>query len=136
MGLTLIQTEGRDAGEESPHRGSTDFEEFVVVRGKGLLRFAYLLTSGSRPDAEDLVQIALEKAYRHWRRVDADRARNPADRDGDPAHRVMSWKSGPGAPCAPGPIDVVRQLASASSLPIRLTPSARSSSPSAYDIRK
>ena len=50
-----------------------DFERFVAAEGGSLLRFAYLLT-GSREAAEDLLQSALERCYRHWRRVQrADR---------------------------------------------------------------
>jgi RNA polymerase sigma-70 factor (sigma-E family) len=48
------------------------FEDFVVARGSALLRTATLLCAGSRHDAEDVVQTALEKAYRHWKRVDGD----------------------------------------------------------------
>lgn len=45
-----------------------DFDVFVVARGAALLRTAYLLT-GDRHLAEDLVQAALSKTYRHWTRV-------------------------------------------------------------------
>ncbi|MFC7547292.1 SigE family RNA polymerase sigma factor [Plantactinospora sp. GCM10030261] len=45
------------------------FREFVEIRYADLLRTAYLLT-GSRHAAEDLVQNALMRAMRHWRRVD------------------------------------------------------------------
>jgi len=41
------------------------FEDFVRARTGSLLRTALLLT-GQRAEAEDLVQIALERAYRHW----------------------------------------------------------------------
>ncbi len=51
------------------------FEEFVLHRQAQLFRSAYLLT-GDRGHAEDLVQSALERTYRHWRRVDS--AGNPA----------------------------------------------------------
>ncbi len=47
-----------------------DFQGFVVTRSPQLLRTAYLLT-GDRGRAEDLVQTALTRAYRHWRRVRA-----------------------------------------------------------------
>jgi RNA polymerase sigma-70 factor (sigma-E family) len=47
------------------------FEEFVAARRPALLRTAYLLT-GSHPDAEDLVQVALVKCVPHWRKI-ADR---------------------------------------------------------------
>jgi len=46
------------------------FEAFVAARSKDLLRTAVLLTR-DRGHAEDLVQTALVKAYRRWRRIDA-----------------------------------------------------------------
>lgn len=45
-----------------------DFEQFVAARSPALLRTAYLLT-GTRQDAEDLVQTALVKAVPAWKRV-------------------------------------------------------------------
>ena len=45
-----------------------DFDGFVSSRGPALLRTAYLLT-GDRHLAEDLMQTALAKTYRHWSRV-------------------------------------------------------------------
>lgn len=46
------------------------FEDFVRARSAALLRTALLLTGGqSRPEAEDLLQTALERAYRHWSRI-------------------------------------------------------------------
>ncbi|MFE9424504.1 SigE family RNA polymerase sigma factor [Kitasatospora sp. NPDC006697] len=47
-----------------------DFAEFVHQRSAALFRTAYVLT-GHRQVAEDLVQEALEKACRRWRRVAA-----------------------------------------------------------------
>src|SRR5690349_952121 len=46
------------------------FREFVVARQDALLRTAWLLT-GNWQDAEDLVQVALVKCWRHWRRISA-----------------------------------------------------------------
>jgi RNA polymerase sigma-70 factor (sigma-E family) len=46
------------------------FREFVSARSPALLRTAYLLV-GDRGLAEDLVQSALVKAYRHWDRIAA-----------------------------------------------------------------
>ena len=51
-----------------------DFRGYVASRSPQLLRTAYLLT-GDRGLAEDLVQDALTRAYRHWGRVRA--AGNP-----------------------------------------------------------
>ncbi|MFJ6773466.1 SigE family RNA polymerase sigma factor [Kitasatospora sp. NPDC091257] len=45
-----------------------DFVEFVEQRAGALFRTAYVLT-GDAHTAEDLVQEALERACRHWRRV-------------------------------------------------------------------
>lgn len=45
-----------------------DFNDYVAARGQALLRFAYVL-SGDMHLAEDLVQTALIKAHRGWRRV-------------------------------------------------------------------
>ena len=44
------------------------FRGYVSARSPALLRTAYLLT-GSRPDAEDLVQTALAKTYLAWDRI-------------------------------------------------------------------
>lgn len=45
-----------------------NFRRFVVARRPALLRTAWLLT-GDADEAEDLVQVALERSARHWRRV-------------------------------------------------------------------
>ncbi|WP_244930782.1 SigE family RNA polymerase sigma factor [Nocardioides sp. W7] len=50
------------------------YEEFVAARSATLFRTAYLLT-GNRPDAEDLLQVALVKVYAGWSRV--SRAASP-----------------------------------------------------------
>jgi RNA polymerase sigma-70 factor (sigma-E family) len=47
-----------------------DFEDYVAARGRALERYAYVL-SGDPGTAQDLVQTALLKAYRRWRRVTA-----------------------------------------------------------------
>ena len=45
------------------------FEEFVRARSGSLLRTALLLVGQNRAEAEDLLQFALERAYRHWPRI-------------------------------------------------------------------
>ena len=45
-----------------------DFTAFVVAASGRLMRRAYLIT-GDVGAAEDLLQTALERAYRHWQRV-------------------------------------------------------------------
>ncbi|GAB7052975.1 SigE family RNA polymerase sigma factor [Catenuloplanes indicus] len=56
-----------DSGRRPPDDG---FREFVRAQWGPLTRTAYLLT-GDRSYAEDLVQTALEKTHRRWRRVSA-----------------------------------------------------------------
>src|SRR5262250_3225736 len=48
---------------------SVSFEEFVQDCSPRLFRTALLLTGQDRAAAEDLLQLALERAYRHWGRV-------------------------------------------------------------------
>ena len=48
---------------------SVSFEDFVRARSAALFRTALLLTGQDRAEAEDLLQCALERAYRHWGRV-------------------------------------------------------------------
>lgn len=52
-------------------RQSDEFEAFVLARSPALLRTAHLLT-GDRGHGEDLLQQALERLYRHWRRIEGD----------------------------------------------------------------
>ena len=47
----------------------TAFEDFVQARSAALFRTALLLTGQDRASAEDLLQICLERAYRHWGRI-------------------------------------------------------------------
>ena len=46
-------------------------EELIHARGERLLHAAVLL-AGSHADGEDLLQAALERVFRHWRRIDGD----------------------------------------------------------------
>lgn len=45
------------------------FEDFVDGSSARLFTMALLLTGQQRPDAEDLLQGVLERAYRRWRRI-------------------------------------------------------------------
>ncbi|MEV6040575.1 SigE family RNA polymerase sigma factor [Nonomuraea sp. NPDC052116] len=45
------------------------FDEFLAARSTSLLRTAILVCGATEHDAEDLVQHALEKVYRHWPRI-------------------------------------------------------------------
>lgn len=56
------------------------FEEFVQACSPRLFRTALLLAGQDRGAAEDLLQLALERAYRHWARV---------CRSGDPERYVQ-----------------------------------------------
>lgn len=53
---------------DTPPRG---FVDFVVARGPSLHRTAVLLTRQDQA-AQDLVQIALAKAWQSWSRIDGD----------------------------------------------------------------
>jgi RNA polymerase sigma-70 factor (sigma-E family) len=59
---------------------SVPFEEFVQACSPRLFRTALLLAGQDRAAAEDLLQLALERAYRHWARV---------CRSGDPERYVQ-----------------------------------------------
>ena len=75
-----------------------DFRTYVAARSPVLLRTAYLLT-GSRADAEDLLQTALAKTYLAW-----DRIRDREAVDGY-VRRVMvnSWTWSHPGPTAAAP---------------------------------
>ncbi|KQZ67530.1 SigE family RNA polymerase sigma factor [Nocardioides sp. Root151] len=53
---------------KDPRGNDRDYSEFVAARSNQLYRHAYLLTT-SPHGAEDLLQIALAKAYVAWSRV-------------------------------------------------------------------
>jgi RNA polymerase sigma-70 factor (sigma-E family) len=57
--------EGTGVGGEG---GDESFPDFVTRHQESLLRLAFLL-AGDRGRAEDLVQTALMKTYRHWDRI-------------------------------------------------------------------
>jgi RNA polymerase sigma-70 factor (sigma-E family) len=67
-----------------PAPEDVSFEQFVTARRAALLRTAYLL-AGHPDDAEDLLQVALAKAYPHWRRI--------ADRPEPYVRRIMARES-------------------------------------------
>jgi RNA polymerase sigma-70 factor (sigma-E family) len=65
---------GSTVPPESPPPGAStdqgDFEDFVRARSRALCASAYLLT-GDRGFAEDLVQDALARTWRSWKRLHA-----------------------------------------------------------------
>jgi DNA-directed RNA polymerase specialized sigma24 family protein len=62
----------RDAAASTQtHPAEAGFDAFVAARWQPLVRTAYLLT-GDHSLAEDLVQTALVRTHRHWRRVEAE----------------------------------------------------------------
>ena len=62
-----VMTVGREReGERARVPG---FEEFLLAHGKALLRLAYVIT-GSRYDADDLLQDTLVDLHRSWSRVE------------------------------------------------------------------
>jgi RNA polymerase sigma-70 factor (sigma-E family) len=52
-------------------RHAAELERFLTERGERLLQAAVLL-GGSREAGEDLLQGALERMLRHWRRIEGD----------------------------------------------------------------
>lgn len=54
-----------------PDRAVADLDLFLAERGEPLLRTAVLL-AGSREAGEDLLQAALERLLRHWRKIEGD----------------------------------------------------------------
>ena len=91
------------------------FREFVTARSPALLRTGYLLL-GDRALAEDLLQTALVKAYRHWGRVTATGSPEAYVRRIMVNERRTWWRRNPGrevvggVPERPGP-DVSSALA-------------------------
>jgi RNA polymerase sigma-70 factor (sigma-E family) len=50
-------------------QAEVSFEDFVRARSRTLMRMALLLAGQNKAEAEDLLQLALERAYRHWPRI-------------------------------------------------------------------
>ncbi|WP_007512595.1 MULTISPECIES: SigE family RNA polymerase sigma factor [Pseudofrankia] len=61
----MLDDRERDDGDDP----EGTFERFVAVSGDRLLLTALWLVGGHRGEAEDLLQGALERTYRHWNRV-------------------------------------------------------------------
>jgi RNA polymerase sigma-70 factor (sigma-E family) len=54
---------------ESGRDRVASFENFVRARSAALFRTAVLLTGQDIAEAEDLLQLCLERAYRHWGKI-------------------------------------------------------------------
>jgi DNA-directed RNA polymerase specialized sigma24 family protein len=59
------------ADRSAADRSTAELERFLAERADHLLRTAVLLT-GSREAGEDLLQTAVERLLRRWRRFDGD----------------------------------------------------------------
>jgi RNA polymerase sigma-70 factor (sigma-E family) len=69
---------GSASEEARVSRDAVDsFEEFVRGRSAHLFKLALLLTGQNQAEAEDLLQIALERAYRHRASLSRDRSPEP-----------------------------------------------------------
>jgi RNA polymerase sigma-70 factor (sigma-E family) len=53
----------------SSSEAEDDFEQFVRARSAHLFRLALALTGWDRPAAEDVLQVAFERAYQHRRKL-------------------------------------------------------------------
>lgn len=62
-------TEDEAPGVAPLERADASFEEFVDAAADRLFAMAMLLTGRNRAEAEDLLQVVLERAYRRWRRI-------------------------------------------------------------------
>ena len=122
-------------GRRSAGDDEESFRAFVVARRPALLRTAWLLT-GSREDAEDLVQTALVRSAKHWAKVVAGGDPEPYVRRVLVTSHVSAWRAVArrpaehplaGPPDVPGPDPggrAVDRLVLADAL-ARLTPKQR-----------
>ncbi|GAA3842389.1 hypothetical protein GCM10022226_76320 [Sphaerisporangium flaviroseum] len=69
-----------ERGSAMTEEDEAAFDEFLAARTTALLRTAVLVCGASAHDAEDLVQGALEKVYRHWPRIRHDNPESYARR--------------------------------------------------------
>lgn len=80
---------------------AASYDDFVVMRGPALLRFAYALT-GDKGLAEDLVQDALVKAHRHAGEVAVGRLESYVRRI--IVNSYVSWRRRRSSGEIPGPV--------------------------------
>ena len=86
------------------------FEEFVEGCSPRLFRTALLLAGQDRAMAEDVLQVALERAYRHWPRIcrmdDPERyvRRILANASNDRWRLAARWRERPLHPDDPAPV--------------------------------
>ncbi len=83
--------------------GDTSFEAFVAGASGRLFTMALLLTGQRRAEAEDLLQDALERTYRRWRRITRTGVPEPYVRQVMVNAAVDRWRRGRRRPEEPLP---------------------------------
>jgi RNA polymerase sigma-70 factor (sigma-E family) len=68
--VMLVRVDVRVPASTGMGAEASEFDAYVRARGRGLLRFAFLLCHDDHL-AQDLVQEALVKAHRRWSRIDS-----------------------------------------------------------------
>ena len=91
--------------EEAGGAGDASFEEFVAGASGRLFTTALLLTGLRRAEAEDLLQDALERAYRRWRRITRTGVPEPYVRQVMVNAAVDRWRRGRRRPEEPLPAE-------------------------------
>lgn len=85
--------------------GDASFEAFVAGASGRLFTMALLLTGLRRAEAEDLLQDALERAYRRWRRITRTGVPEPYVRQVMVNAAVDQWRRGRRRPEQPLPAE-------------------------------
>ena len=80
--------------EDTGGTGDASFEEFVAGASGRLFTTALLLTGLHRAEAEDLLQDALERTYRRWRRITRTGVPEPYVRQVMVNAAVDRWRRG------------------------------------------
>lgn len=102
------------------------FRAFVVARRCALLRTAWLLT-GSREDAEDLVQTALAATARHWPRLARSGDPEPYVRRALVNEHVSAWRRRGSRPVVASGVPVPDAVAGPDGVAAQRDPAAASS---------
>lgn len=96
-------TAGRGEPEGGGGAGDASFEAFVAGASGRLFTMALLLTGHRRAEAEDLLQDALERTYRRWRRITRAGVPEPYVRQVMVNAAVDRWRRGRRRPEEPLP---------------------------------